>query len=98
LTGKQRRYLRGLGHGLEPVVHVGKEGVTDPLVAATEAALVTHELIKVKIVQSVAEARHELAEALAARTGAELVQVLGNTVLLYRRRAEAPTIELPIAK
>lgn len=95
LSGRQRRYLRGLGHHLEPVVLVGKEGLSEALVAATSAALEQHELVKVKLGESVAGDRHELAEALAAATGAELAQVLGRTMLLYRRREEEPAIELP---
>jgi len=84
LTGKQARFLRGLGHSLEPSVTVGKEGVTDPVVASLEANLVAHELVKVRIGQGCVEDRHEVAEELAARTGAAVAQVLGRTVLLYR--------------
>jgi RNA-binding protein len=95
LTGKQRRHLRSLGHALEPVVHVGKDGLSDPFVAAVEQALDDHELIKVRVLESAALDRHQAAEALAGRTGSEVAQVLGNTFLLYRRRAEEPDIILP---
>jgi RNA-binding protein len=95
LSGKQRRHLRGLGHDLDPVVQLGKDGITDGVIGALGAALETHELIKVKLGQSFPGDRHEAADALAAKTGAELVQVLGHTLLLYRARAEEPTIELP---
>lgn len=95
LLGKQRRYLRGLGHHLEPVVHVGKEGISAGLVTALDAALEQHELIKVRLAESVAGDRHEVAAAVAEAGAAELVQVLGRTFLLYRRRAEEPVIELP---
>ena len=95
LTGKQRRYLRGLGHHLEPVVHVGKDGITEGLVGAADRALGDHELIKVRLGESAGADRHEIAASLAESTGAELVQVLGRTFLLYRRRPEEPTIQLP---
>jgi RNA-binding protein len=95
LSGRQRRYLRALGHALEPVVQVGKEGVSDGLVAATTAALATHELIKIKVGGNTPEDRHAVAGGLAERAGAELVQVLGNTVLLYKPDPEEPKIELP---
>ena len=95
LNGKQRRYLRGLGHDLEPVVMLGKEGITDGVVGALAEALGTHELVKVKLGQSFPDDRHDGAARLAARSGAELVQVLGNTLLLYRPREEEPTIRLP---
>lgn len=95
LTGKQRRFLRGLGHHLEPVVQVGKEGISEGLVGALDVALDTHELIKIKLGESAGSDRRALAEALAEAGGAELVQVLGRTVLVYRRRKKDPAIELP---
>jgi RNA-binding protein len=95
LQGKQRRYLRGLGHHLEAVVQVGKDGVTEGVVGATEAALETHELVKVRLGEHAPGDRHDLADELARASQAELVQVLGRTLLLYRRRAEDPTIKLP---
>jgi len=82
LTGKQARYLRGLGHDLEPLVTVGKEGVTDPVVASLEVNLVAHELVKVRIGQGCIEDRHDVVAELAARTGAAVAQVLGRTALL----------------
>jgi RNA-binding protein len=95
LTGKQRRYLRGLGHGLEAVVHVGKDGVSDAVTAALGQALDTHELVKVKLGQNTPEDRHSAADELAARTHSELVQVLGKAILLYRAHPDEPRIALP---
>ena len=95
LSGKQRRYLRGLGHSLEAVVRVGKDGLTEGLVGALDAALETHELIKVRLLESVGGDRQGVAEALAEATNAELIQILGRTLLLYRARKEDPAIKLP---
>ena len=95
LTGKQRRHLRALAHPLKPLVQIGKDGVSDALVAATDQALLDHELIKVKVGENAGIERHEAADALAARTHSHVAQVLGNTVVLYKRRAEDPAIELP---
>ncbi|HTJ44282.1 MAG TPA: ribosome assembly RNA-binding protein YhbY [Kofleriaceae bacterium] len=95
LTGKQRRHLRGLGHKLEPITQLGKGGITDAFVDAIDKALADHELIKLKILETAALDRHDAADAIAARTSSEVAQVLGNTVLLYRARAEDPDIELP---
>ena len=95
LTGKQRRHLRALGHELKPIVQVGKDGIDEGLIAALDAALADHELVKIKILESAAVDRHEAADALAARAAAEIAQVLGNTILLYRAREENPEIELP---
>jgi RNA-binding protein len=95
LTGKQRRHLRGLGHALTPVAHLGKGGITDSFVDALDRALADHELIKIKLLESASVDRHDAADAIAARTGGEVAQVLGNTILLYRARDENPEIELP---
>ena len=95
LTGKQRRYLRGLGHALEPVVQLGKGGVDDGVVSAVSQALQQHELIKVRVGTEAPEDRHEAADQLAARTDSAVAQVLGRTILLYRRRPKEPKIQLP---
>lgn len=94
LTGKQKRYLRGLGHELKPVIMVGKNEINEPLITETDSALASHELIKVKVLESCAMDRHEVAESLAKACGADVAQVLGRTLLLYRRSDEAK-IELP---
>ena len=95
LTGKQRRHLRALGHHLDPVVQVGQDGVSDAVVGQADAQLDAHELIKVKIGESSPQDRHEAADMLAARTQAQVAQVLGRTVLLYRQRKDKPQIVLP---
>jgi RNA-binding protein len=95
LNGKQRRFLRGRGHHLDPVVQVGKDGLSEGLVEALDQALLTHELVKVRLGEAAGSDRRVLGAALAEAAGAELVQVLGRTVLLYRRRREDPQIVLP---
>ena len=95
LSGKQRRYLRSLGHELRPIVQVGRDGLDDGLVAAVDRALTDHELIKIKLGEAVELDRHDAAADLATRTRSEVAQVLGNTVLLYRPRPEEPEITLP---
>jgi len=95
LTGKQRRHLRALGHELKVVVHVGKGGIDDGLVAAVNQALDDHELVKVKVGEAAGVDRHEAAEAIANRTKSQVAQVLGYTVLLYRRHPQKPVIVLP---
>lgn len=94
LTGKQKRFLRALGHGLKPVIQIGKKELEAGVVAETEAALVCHELVKVKLLESCMLDRHEAADALAAACGAEVAQLLGRTFLLYRR-ADEPKLVLP---
>lgn len=95
LSGKQRRHLRALGHGLRPIVQVGRDGLDDGLVAAVDRALADHELVKVKLGETAELDRHDAAADLAARTRSEVAQVLGHTVLLYRAHPEEPEIELP---
>lgn len=94
LDGKKRRKLRALGHALEPVVQIGKEGLTAGVTRALDGALEAHELVKVKLGQSAPDDRHEAAASLAKKTRSELVQVLGKVILLYRRHPEEPKIEL----
>lgn len=94
LTGKQARYLRGLGHHLQPVVMVGREGVSDPVIASAEEALLAHELVKVKVQEGCDADRREVAAIIARKTGSVVVQVLGRTILLFRA-GENGGIELP---
>ena len=98
LTGKQRRHLRALGHHLNAVLQVGHEGLSDAVVTQADAQLDAHELIKIKVSENAPQDRRETADALAARCGAHVAQVLGRTALLYRRRKEKPEIVLPKAK
>jgi RNA-binding protein len=97
LNGKQKRFLRALGHGLKPVITVGKGEVNEALVKETAEAVACHELVKVKILESCALDRFEVAEALATACDAEVAQVLGRTLLIYKKGKE-PKIELPKAK
>jgi RNA-binding protein len=95
LSPKQRRHLSGLGHTLQPIVVVGKEGVTDGVVAALEQALLDHELVKVRVGNSATEDRKDVGNELAKRTEADLVSVVGKTMLIYKAHPEKPKIKLP---
>lgn len=95
LTGKQRRHLRGLGHALTPIAQLGKEGITEAFCAGLDRALTDHELIKIRLLDTAEVDRHDAAAQLASRTGSEVAQVLGHTILLYRPHPEEPVIELP---
>ncbi len=97
LSGKQKRHLRGLGHGLKAVVTVGKGEVSESLIREADEALAAHELIKVKILESCLLERNEVAALLAEWCGAEVAQILGRTILLYRPAVEAK-IDLPRGK
>lgn len=95
LTSKQRSHLRSLANPLEPIFQVGKAGVGDTMTNAITDALAARELIKVRILKNVDDDVRTIANQLAAETGAELVQVIGRNLVLYRRNAEDPKIEFP---
>lgn len=95
LSGAATRHLRGLGHHLDPIVQLGKEGISDGIVAATREALLAHELVKVKVLAECPIGRKEAGPELAERTGSALAQTLGRTLLLYKRHPNKPKIVLP---
>lgn len=84
LSGKQRRHLRALGQNLEPVIHVGKEGVTQECVASTLDAFNTRELIKVRVLKNAPEERNAIADDLAQATHGQVAGLVGFTFLLYK--------------
>ena len=84
----QSKQLRAIGHRLKPVVTIAANGVSERVVTELERALHDHELIKVKLAAGSREARSAVHSAICERTGAELVQRIGNTVLLLRRTAK----------
>ena len=95
LSERQRRHLRGLAHGLQPVVRLGSAGLTDAVARETDRALADHELIKIKAPGGAREARDEMFGELARRTGSSLVHRIGNVAVLYRPRPDLPKIVIP---
>ena len=95
LSGKQRRYLRSLGHHLDPLVQIGKDGLTDGVLAALDEALTHHELVKVRIGTECPDDRRDLAERLGPAVKGDTAQLLGRTLLIYRRHPKEPKIKLP---
>ena len=96
LTSRQRAHLRSVAHGQDPLVHVGKEGVTDAVSAAIEEAFNTRELVTIRVLDNAPRSVRDVAEAVAG--GLEDVQVvrtIGGTALLYRPHPDDPEIELP---
>jgi RNA-binding protein len=96
LTSRQRAHLKSLAHSLKPVLHIGKEGVTAATVHTVEEAFHTRELIKVKVLEHAPDDADAVGDALVAVVpDAHVVQVIGRTVVLYRRHPEKPEIVLP---
>ena len=84
LTSKQRAQLRGLANGIDTIVHVGKDGIGDNLIAQADDALEARELIKGRVLENTLLSAREAAEALAKATRSEVVQVIGTKFVLYR--------------
>lgn len=95
LSESQKKFLRGLGHQLKPVVSVGGAGVTDALLREFDATIAHHELIKVRVRAGDRERRDAAIEELCRRGEAALVTRIGNVALLYRRNPDEPKILLP---
>ena len=92
LSGLQRRRLRALAHPLRPVVHVGEAGLSEAVVADVDAALATHELVKIRLHEP--DDKRAAARELADASGAALCGLVGHTVILYRPDPEAPRLEI----
>jgi len=84
LSEPQKKYLRGRGHDLKPLIMVGDAGLTESLLAEFESTLAHHELIKVKVRADDRSARDKMIETLCADHSASLIQRIGNVALLYR--------------
>ena len=89
MTGKERAKYRAAANGIEPVFQIGKGGVTDALIAQVEAALTARELIKIKaLLETIPESPKEMAQKIAAATKADVIQVIGGCIVLYRENPE----------
>ena len=94
LNSRQRAQLRGLANPIETIFQVGKGGVTENLVRQVDDALLARELIKLRVLETAPEGVRPVAEALAAATGADVVQVIGSRCVLYRPHPDEPQIRL----
>ena len=95
LTSKQRAYLRGLANTMEPILHVGKDGIGENLVRQADDALEARELIKGTVLNNSELSAREALDALCDALAAEPVQTIGNRFVLYRMREKEPAIVLP---
>jgi len=87
LSSKQRSHLAGLAQNLEPLLHLGKAGASAGIEAQLDRLLSEHELVKVRFIDF-KESKHELALDLAQKTGGDLVRVIGNVAVIYRRNPD----------
>lgn len=84
LSEHQKKYLRGLGHQLKPLIMVGEAGLSESLMAEFESTLEHHELLKVRVRVGDRETRDAIIGRLCADGDAQLIQRIGNVALLYR--------------
>jgi len=95
LTGKQRSFLRGEANNLDPYVHIGKEGLNEAIYEKIDEVLDDHELVKIRVLDNSLEDINEVAHEVCNQLGAELVQVIGNVFIIFRRNMEEPIYNLP---
>ncbi len=95
ITSKQRSFLRGLAHDLEPTVYIGKAGMTENIVREMNVGLEMRELVKVKLQEGCDLTPKEVANELAERLNAEYVQAIGRKFTLYRESRDNKQIILP---
>ena len=92
LSGKQKRYLRSLAVNEKAIFQIGKDGLNQNLYTSLKEALKARELVKISVLKSCETEMNEVTVELCANTGAELVQVIGKTVVLYKRSRERKII------
>jgi RNA-binding protein len=96
LKPRQRALLRSIAQAVRPVVQIGKDGVTETVADAVEAALNNRELLKVRVLETAPGSAQEMGEQLVSGLrDAHLVQVIGRVLVIYRRHPEKPQIRLP---
>ena len=95
ITSKQRSYLKSLAHDLDPIVYIGKAGVTENVVKEIDTCLEARELVKVKLQEGCSLAPKDVANDLLEPLGAEFVQAIGRKFTLYRESKENKQIVLP---
>lgn len=95
LTAKQKSYLRSLANTQEPIIQVGKGGVTETVVTAVNQALAARELVKLTVLNNCQDPVEFVAQELVRTTSSELIQQLGKKVVLYRANPETPRVRFP---
>jgi RNA-binding protein len=89
LSSYQRKYLRGVAHGLKPVVLIGQKGLTASLVDALDEALIAHELVKARFIDDKNKAfKSQAIEMLTKATESELVGLIGHTAIFFRQHPD----------
>ena len=88
ITTKQRALLRGLGNALEPVMQIGKDGLSDNSIEAINSLLEARELVKITILNNCEFSPKEMMAKICQATNADPVQVIGGKVIIYRKSSK----------
>lgn len=96
MTSRQRAYLKGLASTMEPVFQIGKAGLTPEVTAAISEAFNNRELLKVSILKNCPDDLRSAAATIAARTGSQVVHVIGRRIILYKENKDHKKIFLPL--
>ena len=99
LKGYQKKYLKGLAHGMKPVAYVGQKGLSSAVSEAIDESLTKHELIKVKFVDfKEKDQRKEIAGAIEQETVSELVGMIGHVTIFYREHRDPEKRRITVPK
>ena len=95
MTSKDRARLKGLAANEDTIIQIGKGGITDSVIASVDTALAARELVKGRVLENAPLTPREACDELAAKTGAEPVQVIGSRFSIYKPKPKDPVIKLP---
>ena len=95
LTNNQKKYLRSMAHDLKPFLMIGQHGLSESVILEMESTMLKHELIKIKLRVSEREEKQKIIEKIIEISKAELIQVIGGVVVIYRPFEDNPEIILP---
>ena len=90
LPPAERRLLKARAHALKPVVTVGDQRLSAPVLREIDASLRAHDLIKIRVTADDRDARQAMLGEICLRTGASPVQHIGKILVVYRESEEAP--------
>lgn len=93
LRGKDRSYLKSLANNLDPLIQIGKFGLSESLFDQLDKSLEDHELVKIKVLKNSPVEAKEIVQEILEKTGAEFVQQIGSKLTIYRQSKENKKIE-----
>ena len=96
LNSKQRAALRGIAGTMDTIFQVGNGGINEALISQVSDALRKRELIKLRVLDNSAYTSREAAEEIAEKTGADVVQVIGNRFVIFKRNPKEPVIDIKL--